>query len=117
MAHIKDLRDRKVGYSGDKPYWARYRDPLGKEHSQTFRTQREARNWLAENEVAKGRGDCVDPLAGKVTFKTFAEQWRTVQVHRPSTQAQVESYFRNRVCRRSGIGRWRRSVPATSRPS
>ena len=56
MAHIKDLRERPAGYQGTKPYWARYRDPLGKEHGQTFRTMREARHWLAENEVAKGRG-------------------------------------------------------------
>jgi len=97
MAHIKDLRERPNGYSGTKPYWARYRDPLGAEHGKTFRTLREARNWLAENEVAKGRGDWVDPLAGKVTFETFAEQWRAVQVHRPSTASQVESHFRTKV--------------------
>ena len=39
----------------------------------------------------------MDPLAGKVTFKAFAEQWRSVQVHRPSTASQVESHFRTRV--------------------
>jgi integrase len=97
MAHIKDLRDRPAGYAGTKPYWARYRDPLGAEHGKTFRTLREARHWLAENEVAKGRGDWVDPLAGKITFETFAEQWRAVQVHRPSTAGQVESHFRTKV--------------------
>lgn len=97
MAHIKDLRDRKNGYRGDRPYWARYRDPLGKEHGQTFRTLREARSWLAEQEVARSKGDWVDPLAGKVTFQVFAEQWRAVQVHRPSTASQVESHFRTKV--------------------
>ena len=97
MAHIKDLRERPAGYQGTKPYWARYRDPLGKEHGQTFHTMREARHWLAENEVAKGRGDWVDPAAGRITFQVFAEQWRAVQVHRPSTTSQVESNFRYRV--------------------
>ncbi len=97
MAHIRDLRKRERGYTGEKPYEARHRDPLGKEKCKSFRTQREARNWLAEQEVAKGRGDYVDPLAGKITFETFAEQWRSVQVHRPGTASAVESHFRTRV--------------------
>jgi hypothetical protein len=97
MAHIKDLRQRKAGYTGERPYLARYRDPFGKEHTKTFRTQRDARNWLNEQEVAKTRGDWVDPAAGKITFQEFAEQWRLVQVWRPSTAAQVENYLRVRV--------------------
>lgn len=94
MGHIKDLRERPRGYTGESPYWARYRDALGKEHGKTFRTKREAKNWLAENEVAKQRGDWVDPRAGKVSFETFAEQWREMQVHRPTAASQVESNFR-----------------------
>lgn len=97
MAHIKDLRQRKAAYTGERPYLARYRDPFGKEHTKTFRTQRDARNWLNEQEVAKTRGDWVDPAAGKITFQEFAEQWRAVQVWRPSTTDQVENYLRVRV--------------------
>jgi len=97
MGHIKDLRERPSGYKGDRPYWARYRDALGKEHGKTFRTKREAQGWLAENEVARQRGDWVDPRSGKVAFETFAEEWRAVQVHRPTTAGQVETNFRVHV--------------------
>lgn len=102
MAHIKDLRQRKAGYTGDRPYLARYRDPFGKERTKTFRTQRDARNWLNEQEVAKSRNDWIDPTSGRVTFREFAEQWQGVQVWRPSTSYQVESYFRTWVYPRLG---------------
>jgi integrase len=45
-------------------------------------------------ESSKLKGSYVDPAAGKVTFKTYAEAWRKRQVHRPSTAAQVETYMR-----------------------
>jgi len=97
MGHVKDLRKRTTGYTGDQPYWARYRDAGGKEHGRTFRTKREAEQWLAEQSVAKARGEWVDPMAGKITFRAFAETWRQMQVHRPGTVAQVESHLRNHV--------------------
>lgn len=36
----------------------------------------------------------MDPAGGRTTFRTYAEQWRLAQVHRPSTFAQAESYLR-----------------------
>ena len=43
-------------------------------------------------------GEYVDPSAGKVTFKSYAESWRTSQVqHRPSTVVQVESILRKHI--------------------
>ncbi len=97
MSHIYDLRKREKTYGGPTPYLARYRDERGQEHGRTFRTIKEAESWLAENHVAKDRGEWIDPTHGKVTFRLFAEQWREMQVHRPSTAEQVESNFRNHV--------------------
>jgi integrase len=42
-------------------------------------------------------GQYVDPKAGRVTFKDYAEQWRASQVHRPSSQAHVETMLRRHV--------------------
>jgi len=39
-------------------------------------------------------GQYVDPKAGRIAFKTYAEQWREAQVHRPSSAAHVETMLR-----------------------
>ncbi len=54
----------------------------------------DAERFLATVEADKLRGTYVDPSAGRVTFGEYAEQWRTMQVHRPSTQAYVETMLR-----------------------
>ncbi|NEK60474.1 hypothetical protein GCU56_21685 [Geodermatophilus sabuli] len=38
-----------------------------------------------------------DPAAGRVTVREYAEQWRTTQVHRPTTAAHVETMLRRHV--------------------
>jgi hypothetical protein len=57
-------------------------------------------------------GGYVDPSAGRVTFESYAKQWRAVQVHRPGTASQVETNLRRHVYPRLGsrpIGAIRRS--------
>jgi hypothetical protein len=39
-------------------------------------------------------GQYVDPKAGRTTFREYAERWRAGQVHRPSTQAYIETNLR-----------------------
>ena len=39
-------------------------------------------------------GQYVDPRAGKVTFRDYAEQWRAMQMHGPSSRAHVETMLR-----------------------
>ena len=39
-------------------------------------------------------GQYVDPKAGRIAFKAYAEQWRAAQVHRPSSAAHVETMLR-----------------------
>ena len=41
-----------------------------------------------------GRGQYVDPRAGRLTFREYAERWRVAQVHRPTTRAHVETHLR-----------------------
>jgi integrase len=69
---------------------------------QTFATKADASAYLATVQADTLRGTWVDPAAGKVTFAEYAEKWRAAQVHRPTTAAQVESYFRRHVYPRIG---------------
>jgi integrase len=76
---------------------ATYRGPDGRERTKTFRLRVEAQGWVTDQLSELHRGTWVDPRAGKVTFRAYAEQWRAVQVHRPSTAAQVETNLRRHV--------------------
>lgn len=79
----------------DNGKWrARYRDETGKEHARHFARKTDAQDWLDEVTAAIVTGQYVDPKAGKVTFKTYAESWRLSQVHRASTEANIETQLR-----------------------
>jgi integrase len=81
----------------DGKYRARYRDPSGREHAAHFATRTKAQRWLDEETAKIITGTYVDPRSGRVTFRQYAEQWRSVQVHRPSTQENVEAKLRRYV--------------------
>jgi integrase len=58
-------------------YQVRYQGPDGLDRPapHTFRTKREAQDWLADKQVEIRRGGWVDPDAGKVAFGEFAAAW------------------------------------------
>jgi integrase len=76
---------------------ARWRTPEGGSRSQTFARKQDAQRHLAAVEGSKVTGAYVDPSAGKVIFKAYAEQWRSIQVHRPSTEKKLEGQLRLHV--------------------
>ena len=76
---------------------ARFVDDAGKEHARHFARKRDAQTWLDAQTTATVTGTYVVPNAGKVTFKDYAESWRSSQVFRPSTAALVELALRKRV--------------------
>lgn len=79
MAHI----ERR----GPARWRARYRGPDGRERSRTFDRRSDAERWLATNEIAKARGEWIDPTLGRCTFAEWAEQWQTTLVDlRPATR-------------------------------
>lgn len=86
MASIKRREDGK--------WRARYRDDAGKEHARHFARKVDAERWLAEISASIVTGQYVDPGAGKVTFKAYAEEWRAAQVHRATSAAHVETMLR-----------------------
>jgi integrase len=78
----------------DGTYRPRYRDEHGKEHARHFRRKVDAQRWLDEVTAAVVTGQYVDPKAGRITFREYAEHWRQAQVHRPSSAAHVEGMLR-----------------------
>ena len=82
----------------DNGKWrARYRDAAGKEHARHFARKVDAQRWLDEVTTSVVTGQYVDPNAGRVTFRDYAEQWRAAQVHRESTAEQLERRLRLHV--------------------
>ncbi|MEO3938922.1 tyrosine-type recombinase/integrase [Dermatophilaceae bacterium Soc4.6] len=86
----------------DATYRARYRDSSGKEHSRHFTRKVDAQRWLDEITASIVTGSYVHPKAGDVTFRDYAESWRSKQVHRPGTADQVERTLRRWVYPRLG---------------
>jgi len=92
MAHIQDRgRDHKLRWQ------ARYRDPSSRERSRTFERRIDADRFLISVESAKLDGGYVDPRAGRVTFREYAEDWRGRQLWRESTATRIESDLRNHL--------------------
>ncbi len=77
---------------------ARYRDESGKEHARHFDRKLDAKRWLDEVTASVVTGQYIDPKAGKITLKQYAEAWRQQQVqHRPTTRAYIETNLRRHV--------------------
>ena len=73
---------------------ARFRDPSRREIARHFDRKVDAQRWLDEQTTAVTIGQYVDPRAGRLTFREYAERWRVAQVHRPTTRAHVETHLR-----------------------
>ena len=81
---------------------ARYRNPEGRDRSQNFDRKIDAERFLVSVEHSKQTGGYVDPSAGKITFKSYAEKWRGKQIHRRGTESQIETNLRRHVYPRIG---------------
>jgi integrase len=77
-------------------YQARYlgSDGIDRPAPHTFRTKREADDWLADVQVELRRGDWSDPDAGKVTFGSYAAAWITERGIAASTTDLYRSLLR-----------------------
>lgn len=73
---------------------ARYVDEDGREHAKSFAKKVDAQRWLDGFTAAVVTGQYVDPRAGQITFRDYAEAWRKMQVQRPSSRAHVETMLR-----------------------
>lgn len=94
MASIDRRQRRNAAGKLVTSYRVRWRDPDGQERSKTFDKRIDAarfRDVLAADIV---KGQYVDPAAGKITFKTFADQWLKSQTYDELTYEAVELRLR-----------------------
>ncbi|PWI43286.1 site-specific integrase [Streptomyces sp. ICBB 8177] len=77
-------------------YRARYVGPDGAEKSKSFpdRQKRLAEQWLAHIEADMSRGQYIDPSAGRVTFRQYAEKWLAAQTTEMTTRSSVDVQIR-----------------------
>jgi integrase len=76
---------------------ARYRDPVGRERSRTFKRKADADRFLTGVEADKLRGDWIDPRHGRVTFDEYARTWLEGRVHRETTAARIDVDLRRHI--------------------
>lgn len=75
-------------------YQVRYRDPDGNERSKSFRRKGDADRFATLTEADKLRGTYVDPSAGRISLRAFAEQWLAAQTFDESTRIATELRIR-----------------------
>jgi len=99
MAHIQKVTytSRRSGKKASA-WRARYTGPDGRERSKRFERQVDAQTWLDTNGADIARGAWVDPAAGKVTFREYAESWRATKVDVGArTQINIDGRLDNHV--------------------
>lgn len=92
---------------------ARWREyPGGPQKSRHFPRKTDAERFLDGVRGDLARGIYIDPDAGRILFRDYAEEWRAAQVHRRGTEQNIETYLRRHAYPRLGhrpIGAIRRS--------
>lgn len=86
-----------IAKRSDGRWRARYRDERGREHARHFTRKVDAQRWLNEVTASVVTGQYVDPKAGRISFREYAEGWRQAQVHRPNSAAHIEGQLRRHV--------------------
>lgn len=82
---------------GETTWQARYRDETGKQVTRRFARKVDAQRWVDEITTAVVSGQYVDPKAGLVPLRDYAEAWRKIQAHRPTTVLHVETTLRRHI--------------------
>jgi integrase len=81
---------------GDR-WQVRYRDDHGRQRKQSFDKRPAADTFDAKIRTQLAAGTFVDPAAGQVTFREYAEEWRKGRTHDIVTAQHIEAAFRLRV--------------------
>jgi integrase len=79
-------------------YQVRYRDPSGTQRAQSFNRLTDARDFLDGVRTDMRRGMWVDPDAGRIPFRAYAEEWLAAAGHlRPGTREKVAGHLRTHI--------------------
>ena len=88
---------------GDR-WQVRWRDEQGSQRKKAFGRKAEAEAWDAKVKTQLADGSYVNPSAGRVTFREFAEEWRQHRMHDTATAERLAANFRNHVYSSDGRG-------------
>lgn len=84
--------------SGPTPWRARYTKPDGSYGSKSgFATKRKAEAWGNDQEAKIREGTWIDPDAGKMKFRDWAEQWLAAQGVQDSTLDSYRQRIKNHI--------------------
>jgi integrase len=79
---------------GGPGYQVRYRDPDGRQRARAFRRKGDADRFAAVVEADKLRGAYVDPTAGRILLRDYAQQWLAGQTFDEATRIATELRIR-----------------------
>jgi integrase len=107
---------------------ARWRDDTRRQRKLSFHRKEQAKQHLAKVTMDLARGAYVDPAAGKIRLRAYAEQWLQAQTFDVSTREAVELRLRLhvypplggyelRALRPSVVQAWTRGLQAALAPS
>src|SRR5262249_1369753 len=91
-------------HANGQRYRDRSTDPDGRERRKSFpdRHKRQAEDFLGEIENDKRRGSYLDPIAGRILFRTYAESWLASHAIEESSRETVGIRLRKHVFPRFG---------------
>ena len=69
----------------------RYRDDAGRQRKRNFDKLPDAQRFDAQVKASLNRGDYIDPAAGRITLREYAQQWRSALTADPATLMQIDS--------------------------
>jgi len=83
---------------GRTVYDVRLRDPMGRNYKRTFRTKKEAEDFVASERVAQRQGTWVDSREGKVLLSEYASTWLKTRANlRMRTRELYEGLLRRHI--------------------
>ena len=85
------------GSKNAKRWLACWEDPDGKEKTQAFGKQSDAKSYASTMEADAERGQYVDPKSGHELFGPLAEKWLRLSDIGGTTRVKYESAYRNQV--------------------
>jgi integrase len=89
--------------AGQTRWYARYRDPAGKQRVKVFDRKVDAEKYLTTVEASKLTGAYVDPSRARVTVETMAGRWLAGKVNlKSTTRARYEAALKVHVLPRWG---------------
>jgi integrase len=103
VAHIVKVPRKSRDGRAAHAWKVRYLDPDRVERARTFSRRADAESFANSVETDKRRGEYIDPRAGRITVRDWAQEWLGTARHLvPSTQARYASLLRTHILPRFG---------------